>query len=145
MKEPFLNSNKPIQNTREIGNVFEEIAVSYLAKHGLRIIDRNFTTKFAEIDIIAKDNEILCFIEVRSRREGSFGAPYMTVDVRKQTKIVRAATAYLQRFYKKQPFCRFDIVSICGSRDQPHIEYFKNAFSADVAQSSKRGSPWQAY
>src|SRR5688572_558896 len=102
-------------NTHQQGSIFEGIAIRFLQKQGLEIIEQNVRMKFAEIDIVAKDGNILCFVEVRSRSNSRYGAPEATVNFRKQDKIIRAASAYLQRLYPHIPTCRFDVIAIKGS------------------------------
>lgn len=133
-------------NTSAQGSVFEDIAADYLRKNGLAIVERNVRFKFAEIDIVAKDNGVLCFVEVRSRANSQYGNPEASVNFRKQDKIIKAASAYLQRLYPRIPMCRFDVIGITGTKEKPVISYFKNAFSLEPQYGNRRrGGPWQVY
>ena len=141
-----MNSPSSKPTTTQQGSAFEGVAVSYLQKQGLEIVEQNVRLKFAEIDIVAKDGDILCFVEVRSRSNSRYGAPEATVDFRKQDKIIKAASAYLQRRYKLLPMCRFDVIAIQGTVENPHVNYYKNAFGIESASyGRRRGGPRKVY
>lgn len=130
-------------NSKEKGAEAENTACIYLEKNNIRVVQRNVTYKFGEIDIVAKDRDVLCFIEVRSRFSVEFGRPEATVGPRKQSQIIRAASAYLQSNFVRPPICRFDVVAIVGCGDAAEIRYFKNAFGVLRRFGGVRGSPWQ--
>lgn len=111
-------------NTRVVGRQGENIACEYLSKHKYKIIDRNFTCRFGEIDIVAWDGETVIFVEVKARKDDSFGMPREAVDYRKQQTIVRCATYWL---YKKKQMgvpVRFDVVEILGDS----VTHIQDAF-----------------
>lgn len=133
-------------DTFKQGLRFEELAVQFLQRKGFVIVERNFKTKFAEIDIVAKEGETLCFVEVRSRSDSRYGTPQATINFRKQEKIIKAASAYLQRMYPRIPMCRFDVIACLGTIEAPVLQYIPNAFGIETNVSSRRrGGPWQAY
>lgn len=109
----------------------EDKATDFLEEKGYKILCRNFKTKIGEIDIIALDNETLCFIEVKARRSLRFGLPQEAVSTRKQRQISKAALAFLKekKFLDKK--ARFDVLSIFYSSSEPNIELTKNAFELD--------------
>lgn len=113
--------------TRIKGIEAEKVAVEYLKKSGYKIIEKNFHSRFGEIDIIAKDKDYYVFVEVRARKNNSFGSPIETVNFLKKRKIYKASIDYVKR--KKLENCnlRFDIVSIEGEK----INLLKNAFAID--------------
>jgi len=112
--------------SKQIGDTAEEKAVTYLLKAGLKIIERNYRAKTGEIDIIAKDKDAVVFVEVKFRRNSSFGQPYESVTYQKQQKIIRTAQYFLQKNRKhSNKSCRFDIISILDNE----ITWLKNAFS----------------
>ncbi len=96
----------------KIGHTGEKIAVKYLKKHGYKIIERNFKLKCGEIDIVAKQGECICFIEVKTRTSNSFAEPYEAVDYKKQKKLYRLAEIWLSMHKLHNALCRFDIVSV---------------------------------
>ena len=83
-------------NRRECGFKLEQIAEEKLRCLGCDIIERNFSSKLGEIDIILKDGDILVFLEVRYRKSNNFGGASSTVDSKKQAKLIRTANYYLQ-------------------------------------------------
>jgi putative endonuclease len=116
---------------RKIGNQAEEIALQYLQKYGLTLLDKNYTTRLGEIDIIMLDkaNDTLVFVEVRYRANNSFGTSVETVIRSKQQKIIRTALLFLQAQQKYQDFvCRFDVIGIESELKYPKIYWIKDAF-----------------
>ena len=115
-----------------LGSLGEESAVRFLKENGYKILNRNYKTKFAEIDIIALDKDTLVFIEVKTRHSDKFGMPSEAILPSKQRQISKAALAFLKEknlFHKK---ARFDVVSILYSlSEKPKFDLIKNAFELD--------------
>ncbi len=111
------------------GRLGEEAAVSFLRKQGYKIITRNFKTKLGEIDIIARDKDTICFIEVKARSSDKFGLPFEAVTSFKQRKISKAAIVFLKDKNLLDSPARFDIVSIWPVESK--VELIKNAFELD--------------
>jgi putative endonuclease len=110
--------------TVETGGRAESAASQALARrHGYKIVARNYRIRAGEIDIIAFDGEVLCFVEVRSRGREDFGLPEETISATKRRRIARAAQSWLTR-YTREPICRFDVVAISGDE----IRVIKDAF-----------------
>jgi putative endonuclease len=107
----------------------EELAVQHLYDAGYRVERRNFRAPGGEIDIIAWDGEVLCFIEVRSRENTVHGHPLETIDRRKIARIARAAQTYLAEVPSPWPEMRFDVVGIVLS-DPHEIVLVRDAFEA---------------
>ena len=80
---------------KQTGDRGENYCAKYLKKQGYRILCRNYRKPCGEIDIIAEKNGTLCFVEVKTRHNGSLTRPYEAVDLRKQQRLIRAATAVL--------------------------------------------------
>jgi putative endonuclease len=116
---------------KKLGAEAEALAAAYLVKIGYKIIAQNINYRFGELDIIAFDKQTLVFIEVKHRRSQSYGAPYEAVTRSKQHKIILAAQAYLQKYSKNMPVCRFDVVSLVGDLKSPHLEHIRDAFLAE--------------
>lgn len=115
-------------NTRRIiGLGAEKIADKYLIRQGLLIIDHNVVYPFGELDLVAKDGSVLVFVEVKYRKNITYGAPFEAVTMAKQRKIIKAAQAYLQQ-QRGNPLCRFDVISLYGDLAAPQIEHIKDAF-----------------
>lgn len=99
--------------TKQIGDKGEDLAVSELEKSGYKIIERNFRTRFGEIDIIARDADVLVFVEVKAKTSSRFGSPAEMVTKRKQFKIKNTAQCYISDTGYAGPW-RIDVVSIEG-------------------------------
>lgn len=80
---------------QEIGKLGEDIAASYILSHGYLIIDRHFTTNWGELDIIARRDKTIYFIEVKTKIGDSKGKPYESVTYRKRQNLKRAISLYL--------------------------------------------------
>ncbi len=82
---------------------------------GYRIVERNFRCAVGELDVIARDGEVLVFIEVRSRATGDHGHAAEMVDRNKQRRVTRVAACYLEAHAPDFEACRFDVVAITGT------------------------------
>jgi len=116
-------------DTTSIGSQMEAVAERHLTSAGLRIVERNFRGRFGEIDLIARDGGTLVFVEVRYRRSRRFGGAGVSVDFRKQRKLLATANGYLQ-YRKINCPCRFDVITIeRGNHSESlDIDWIKNAF-----------------
>ena len=111
----------------KLGEKGEGLAVKFLKKNGYKIIEKNYKTPLGEIDIIARENDVLAFVEVKTRESLEFGQPFESVNLSKRRKIANVATLYLKRL-KEIPQCRFDVVSINYENSKPELELIKDAF-----------------
>jgi putative endonuclease len=116
-------------NTRCIGKNFEEYAANYLIEKGYKIIDRNFKCTYGEIDIIAKKDNVLCFIEVKARSKKDFGSPLEAVTINKQKRMVNVAQYYCFKNKLKETPLRFEAIGIDLSLNPPRIEHIMNIFA----------------
>jgi putative endonuclease len=104
-------------NKRGIGKLGEQIAADYIEKNGFTILERNFRSgRLGEIDIIASENDYICFIEVKTRTGISFGTPIEAVNYDKRKKIKSLAWIYIKSKKLTNVNMRFDIVEIIGKR-----------------------------
>jgi putative endonuclease len=110
-------------NNKIFGKAGESIAVKYLQKKGYEILEQNFRTKMGEIDIIARQNERVIFVEVKRRSSGRFGKGYEAVGWHKQQQIIKVAHYYI-KINELKVLCRFDVISIDGEE----IKHIENAF-----------------
>lgn len=114
------------KNKRKIGAEQEALAEQYLIKQGYHILQKNFYSRFGEIDIIAKKDKYLVFIEVKYRKDEKMGFPEEAIDMRKQNNIIQMARFYMfQNKISENTPCRFDVVCILGEK----IRLLENAFS----------------
>ena len=113
-------------NSREKGRLGEQIACNYLEKKGIKIIKRNYLTKYGEIDLIGFEKKTIIFIEVKLRNNISFGLPVEAVSDSKRRKIYNVAQEYLLNNISDYKGCRFDILSILYKTDSFYkIEWYK--------------------
>ena len=114
-----------MESSKLLGAWGEFTAAQYLQKKRYKIVATGYRSRFGEIDLIAKKDGYLVFVEVKYRADERFGAPEEAVDFRKQKKIIAAAQYYM---YKNRiPFntpCRFDVAGVIGSE----IRVTENAF-----------------
>ncbi len=108
-----------------MGRNGEDIACQYLKRANYTILERNFRCRSGEIDIVALDGEYIVFIEVKYRKDNSFGYPRESVNYYKQRNISRVASYYLLIKNAYDQNCRFDVVEIIGES----VELIQNAFS----------------
>jgi putative endonuclease len=117
------------QNKRETGNKGEDIACDFLTKHGFEIIERNYQYGHGEIDVVARDKDILVFVEVKYRKSLEYGPPELAITKGKQKQIRKVAEAYLYEKNIKDKSCRIDVIAIVHTSGQkPEINHIINAF-----------------
>ncbi len=113
---------------KSLGHLGETAAITYLKKQRIKILETNFRTKFSEIDIIARDGDTTCFIEVKTRRSLKKGMPKESVTLSKQKKIILGATQYLKDKNLLNHRIRFDVVEVLQENDKLSINLIKHAF-----------------
>jgi len=117
-----------LSERKEKGRLYEVFAEEYLKRKKYKILERNFSWRKGEIDIIAEREGNIIFIEVRSKKQGDIRG-YETVTPVKQKKIIETAKFYLESknlLGKRE--VRFDVISINFKDDEIEIEHFENAF-----------------
>jgi putative endonuclease len=116
---------------QHIGQREENDALKYLTKKGMKLIEKNFSCKLGEIDLVMQDRDQLVFVEVRYRQRSVHGNAADSITPAKIQKIIRTATLYLQRKnILNKVSGRFDVVAIDATGSQKQITWYKNAFSA---------------
>lgn len=116
-----------LSRKQEQGRQWEDVALAYLERHGLVVVEANFRCKLGEIDLILRDGATLVFVEVRQRAAGAQVSAAASIGPAKIRRVVRAAQVYLQRFDRLPP-CRIDVVAIDGD----DIEWLRNAIEASA-------------
>ncbi len=116
-----------IPEPRKTGLLGEMYASSYLRKKGYEIYAANYRTNIGEIDIVARKDDIICFVEVKTRREGGFFPPADAVDTKKEENVKSAAAAYLAKSGLKMTY-RFDIIEVIICEDRYKVRHSENAF-----------------
>ena len=140
---PLIKDNYSTgSDSSRVGQIGEELAAEFLSKHGYRLVLANFKVPIGrnrrgvsvtgEIDVIALEADVLCFIEVKTRSSDIFASPLAAVDLRKQRQIIRTAKVYRKLFSIKDMKFRYDVVSIVlVKKARPKIELFKNYWTED--------------
>jgi putative endonuclease len=124
---------------RKLGRRGERLAVRLLTELGLEILVCNYRARRGEIDIVARDNETLCFVEVKTRRRAGRSRPGAAVGRAKQRAIVRAARQYLREIGRPPVVYRYDVVEIILARRRPaDIRYRPIAFTEKQTGNTAR-------
>lgn len=111
---------------KKIGDFGEKVIANFLMKKGYQILDRNYSKPYGEIDIIALKNDIVCFVEVKTRRSVKYGYPREAVDYYKQQRIIRASQTYLMENKLYDYIIRYDVGEVFT--ESRKINYIENAF-----------------
>lgn len=125
-----LTGPLPTDN-KGIGNLGEDLAVSFLEGKRYRILERNYRCKGGEVDIVARDprDKSLVFVEVKARRDLSYGVPQLAVTPFKQRQISKAALTWLAKHRQQDTDARFDVIAILlADGGTPTIDHIVNAF-----------------
>lgn len=133
----FENKTSAAPDTSLIGQRGEDLAAQFLIRRGLRLVCSNFKVPIGrnsrgvsvtgEIDLIAFDEDVLCFIEVKTRSSDEFASPLAAVNLRKQRQIIRTAKVYRKIFGLHEIHFRYDAVSVVlREKARPEIEFVKN-------------------
>ncbi len=140
---PFnQNTHSVAFSSSKVGQIGEELAAGFLERKGYRLVLANFKVPVGrnrlgvsvtgEIDLIALDKDILCFVEVKTRSSDEFASPLAAVDLRKQRQIIRTAKVYRKIFSLNEIKFRYDVVSIVlVENSRPKIELFKGYWTEE--------------
>ena len=110
-----------------LGNKGEMLASRYLMDKGFAVLHYNWRCGHKEIDLIARERDTLVFVEVKSRRDESYGDASDAVTDEKARRLISAAQVYLQ-YYSLDLKFRFDIITVIGTCDPYRIEHIEDAF-----------------
>lgn len=119
-------------NHRAAGAMVESLALRFLNAQGLLLVERNFYSRFGEIDLVMRHHNCLVFVEVRHRLSARYGGALESVNWHKQQKLRKTATIFLSRQQLHHMQCRFDILCYAGKlsalSDEASPLWIKNAF-----------------
>lgn len=122
------STQNPMARHNETGKIGEELAVQFLQTKAYQILEQNWRYSRAEIDIIAKDGDVLVFIEVKTRSTDAFGKPEAFVTPKKKQFLQTAANVYMEEIGHDWEI-RFDIISILLHPTRPaEVTHFEDAF-----------------
>lgn len=119
---------------RKKGIKFEKIASNYIEESGLRVITRNFNSRYGEIDLIAEDtsSDTIVFIEVKARTSNKFGTPEEAITNKKIKNIIKTSLEFISLMNLTNKNIRFDIITIEKDKDYNYkIKHIKNAIILD--------------
>ena len=112
----------------ELGELGEKLALKKLKALGYKKITQNYRCALGEVDLIARDNDTLVFVEIKTRRGKSVGYAKEAVDARKRRQLSKVALAYMKSNDCYGVKARFDVVAVSLAKDNPRIVVIKNAF-----------------
>ena len=117
-------------NRRKRGSAWEQKAAEYLSQNGCDIIAMNYRCRLGEIDIIMRDNDTICFVEVKYRTGSQYGSSVEAVNYNKQCRIRRAASYYLTaEIHTQEVLCRFDVLGFdMDNAGNITVTHIKDAF-----------------
>jgi putative endonuclease len=114
-----------------LGRESERAAARFLSGQGYRIEAANVRVSGGELDLVAREGAILCFVEVRGRSSEDWGGPLASIDAGKRRRFIKAVRAYLARRRTPDVQTRFDVVAVTWREGEPPaIELLRNAFDA---------------
>lgn len=124
------------RSQKQTGQTGEDLAARFLESSQYKIIARNYRWAHGEIDLIARKDDVLIFVEVKTATTPSFGTPGSWVDARKQARIGNAAMHYLQQNRIENIDCRFDVIAVTQESGRWHVEHIENAFWLDPGEEA---------
>lgn len=113
---------------KKVGNFGEMLVITYLENLNYKIIDKNYFTKYGEIDIIAKDNDEYVFIEVKTRTSNKYGRPAEAVNNNKERNIENASRVYIYLNKLENQYVRYDVIEVYFLNKNYYINHLKNNF-----------------
>ncbi len=123
-------TDKPLTG-KALGQQGERLAADYLRQRGYALLEANFRIgRMGELDLIAKKDGTICFVEVKTRRSTRYGVPSEAVTATKQQTILRLAQIYLSMKGLSESPVRFDVAEVYSNGNGFRIEYLENAFWA---------------
>ena len=113
---------------KSLGKAGEDLAERYLKRQGYAIVQRNYRCPLGEIDLIALNKRVVVFVEVKTRRVDTSGAPLESVNAVKQRRLKRTALHYLNKHRLHDRDVQFDVVGISMRSDPPAVQHVRHAF-----------------
>ena len=117
------------EDKKRLGARGEDTAAKHLAEQGYGILARNYRKRSGEVDIIAQIEDMLVFVEVKTRRSSRFGSPAEAVDLKKRRRICSAALHYVSENKAGDLPARFDVIEVFAKNDGLRVRHIINAFS----------------
>jgi putative endonuclease len=159
--EPLASAASVPAPHLELGRRGEALAAAYLEQQGYRLVAANFAVPIgrnlrgalvaAELDLVAYDGDVLCFIEVKSRASDWYASPEVNVDLRKQRQISRAARSYRRLFGLSSVEFRYDVLTVIMPREEkgvprnPKLELLKSFWTDEKFRKRRWAEPEYQY
>lgn len=115
-------------DSKTVGRTGEQAAAAFLKDKGYQILQPNFRAAGAEVDLVARIGDVLCFVEVKTRKNCDHGAPEAFVTPGKQRRIIRAAKIFAARKPYRGLGVRFDVVSVLRDGERLACDHIEDAF-----------------
>ena len=113
---------------QKIGGHGEQMEAKYLEEKGMQVIAKNYSTKYGEIDLIAKDKNETVFVEVKTRKSFEYGLPQEAITPYKQKNLIKTSQIYLKENNLYETDWRIDVITVLlVLKEKPQIEHIKNA------------------
>lgn len=112
------------QNNRSVGMDYEKWTCKYLTKCGYEVVECNYYCSAGEIDVVARHEGYLVFVEVKFRKDAQKGTPLESISLQKQKRISKCALYYMRQHGLLEESVRFDVVGIMGNQ----VQVIENAF-----------------
>jgi putative endonuclease len=128
---PPLNRRQKAARSAATGRDGEDVACRFLEARGLKVLARNWRCRAGEVDVVARDEEFVVFVEVKGRRGASHGAGYESVDWGKRRRFIRAARQYAAIHGLSESPLRFDVISVDWIEGSARVRHDVGAFDAD--------------
>lgn len=106
----------------------EQTAIEFLERRGWRILAHRFRLGRIEVDLIARKENVVAFVEVKTRRSRAFGSPFEAVTWAKKREIIRVAEAWRRRSGRLTDIFRFDVIGVTAGREGMRVEHVEDAF-----------------
>jgi putative endonuclease len=116
------------EERRALGRLGEDLASRRLRSLGYEILERNYRCPLGEIDLVARDGDVLVFVEIKTRKNRPLGEAKEAVNRRKQGQLSRVALAYLKSKKLWDAKARFDVVAVGVGEGKEKIEIIRDAF-----------------
>lgn len=116
-------------STQALGIAGEALAAQWLEQHGWTLVSRRFRNGHRDLDLVARRDGVVAFVEVKARRGSEFGDPVEAVDWRKRRELIRSAHVWMDRFGRPTDSYRFDVIGVLVEGARVRIRHVQNAFA----------------
>lgn len=119
---------------QRLGELGERVAARWLRQAGWTIVTHRFRNGRRDVDLVARRDRTVAFVEVKARRGAAFGDPVEAVTWRKQRELTRSANVWIDRFGTADEDYRFDVVGVLFTGERVRIRHVENAFAVGAAR-----------